>query len=153
MTCLVTVSPSFTNLIQQILFVKLRICVQAGQLKNDTPIQSILINFLILIIALQWQTKFFVWRKILSSFIKVCVATLACGGLIVAVKFMIAIFWPQKTFVSSIMELIFGAAFGLAAFVIVCFLLKCPEMLAIWGGIKRRLIKSQIKDVPPEIVN
>lgn len=111
-----------------------------------------IINFVILLTVLQWQTNFFFWQKILKSFIKVCLASLACGALIIMVKFIVAIFWPYKTFISALIELSSGTILGLTAYVIVCFALKCPEMQAVWNGIKRRLIKFQNKKTTPEAI-
>jgi len=105
-----------------------------------------IINFIILTIALRNNLKSIDGEKILSSFFRIILAAIPMALAIQFAKYPLAKIFDQSYFVGILGQGAVASIIGLAIYLLICYLLKVPELMQLKESLARRWL--QTKNLP-----
>ena len=105
-----------------------------------------ILNFMILTVALRSILKKIDGEKIFSSFLRIVLAAIPMALAIQSIKYPLAKIFDQTYFFGILGQGLVASLFGLAIYLLICYLLKVPELLQIKNSLARRWL--QTKNLP-----
>ncbi len=105
-----------------------------------------ILNFSILTIALRSHLKSIDGEKILSSFFRIFLAAIPMALVIQFAKYPLAAIFDQTRFFGILGQGLVASLAGLAIYLLICYLLRVPELLQLKESLARRWL--QTKNLP-----
>lgn len=105
-----------------------------------------ILNFIILTIALRTILKKIDGEKIFSSFLRIVLAAIPMALTIQSIKYPLAKIFNQTYFFGILGQGLVASIVGLAIYLLICYLLKVPELMQIKNSLARRWL--QTKNLP-----
>lgn len=97
-----------------------------------------IVNVLLLLGRLHWQLGGFNDREVLSSLWRIALAAIIAGLILQGLKYPVAAVVNMQRFWGVFLQLIVAGGGGTAAFVGLCWLLRCEEVRALYRYVPRR---------------
>ena len=105
-----------------------------------------ILNFSILTIALRNNLKGIDGERILYSFFRIILAAIPMALVIQFIKYPLATIFDQTRFFGILGQGVLASLAGLAIYLLICYLLKVPELLQIKDSLAKRWL--QTKNLP-----
>ncbi len=112
-----------------------------------------ILNFAILTIALRNKLKSIDGEKILSSFFRIILAAIPMALVIQFAKYPLASIFDQTHFFGILGQGAVASLAGLAIYLLICYLLKVPELMQIKNSLARRWLQTKNLPVTESISN
>jgi putative peptidoglycan lipid II flippase len=106
------------------------------------------LNMILLFISLKHITKTIDGERIFSSLYRMAIAALCMGVTVQLIKEPLAAIFNQNYFLGILGQGVTAAIAGLAIYLVICYLLKVPELIQIKQAVGNRLFKQ--KALPTE---
>src|SRR3989344_318037 len=105
-----------------------------------------ILNFIILTFALRSILKKIDGEKIFSSFLRIVLAAIPMALVIQSAKYPLAKIFDQTYFLGILGQGLVASIVGLAIYLLICYLLKVPELMQLKNSLARRWL--QTKNLP-----
>lgn len=104
---------------------------------------SSIINLVLLLGTLHWQLQGFNDREVIISLTKIAIAAIIAGAVVQGLKYPVAALVDMQRFWGVLTQLVIALGGGIAAYLGLCMLFRCDELVAI-----RRYLPRKPKQLP-----
>lgn len=104
-----------------------------------------IVNLVLLLGMLHWRLGGFDDREVILSLVRIAVATVLAGFVVQGLKYPVAALVDMQRFWGVATQLVVAAGGGVAAYLLFCWLLRSPELLAVRRYVPRKLRLEKLK--------